>query len=74
MTTIPMLEKELKQANKDLYYYKNYSERLRNKLQQKKNIIKEVREYLKDLKYDTECCKVCDTMSNKVLEILDKGE
>ena len=38
------------------------------------NIIKEVREYLKVREYETECCEVCNTMSNKILEILNKGE
>ena len=46
MTTIPMLEKELEQAYKDLNYYKNRNEKLNNQLQQKENIIKEVREYI----------------------------
>lgn len=38
------------------------------------NIIKEVREYLKVREYETKCCEVCDTMSNRILEILNKGE
>jgi len=77
MITIPMLEKELKQANKDLYYYKNYSERLRNKLQQKENIIKEVREYIEKMTYDnpdTDFELEVNTVLGNALEILDKGE
>ena len=48
MTTIPMLQKELEQAYKDIKYYKNRIERLNNQLQQKEKIIKEVREYLEE--------------------------
>lgn len=69
MTTIPILEEELKEAYRDLKYYKNYSERLRNQLQQKENIIKEVRERLiKPSKF------IERTERLKLLEILDKGE
>ena len=38
------------------------------------NIIKEAKEYLEVREYETECCEVCDTMSNRILEILNKGE
>ena len=68
MTTIPMLEKELEQAYKDLNYYKNRNEKLNNQLQQKENIIKEVREYIEDL-YDV---RFTDKDKRKILEILDK--
>lgn len=44
MTTIPMLEKELEQAYKDIKYYKNRIERLNNQLQQKENKIEKLME------------------------------
>ncbi len=83
MTTIPMLEKELDQAYKDIKYYKNRIERLNNQLQQKENIIKEVREILQfhlsnpsgtkngwhiDIWNDEDINKL-----NELLEMLDKG-
>ena len=72
MTTIPMLEKELKEAYRDLKYYKNYSERLRNKLQEKENIIKEVREFI--YKCNDGKQGINYSGCSKLLDILDKGE
>lgn len=49
------------------------NDRLRKELQQKENIIKEVREYIESSKYwngDNWNCLHCE----KLLEILDKGE
>lgn len=72
MTTIPMLEKELEQVNKDLYYYKNYSERLINKLQQKENIIKEVRKKIRYWQQDYMETYISTDELDEILEILDK--
>ena len=71
MTTIPMLQEELEQAYKDIKYYKNRTERLRNQLQQKENIIKEVREYIEKASY-FQGNKILE--EKELLEILDKGE
>jgi len=72
MTTIPMLEKELEQAYKDLNYYKNRNEKLNNQLQQKENIIKEVREYIENNgHYDFYNLDIA-VDGKKILEILDK--
>ena len=68
MTTIPMLQKELEQAYKDIKYYKNRIERLNNQLQQKENIIKEVKEWSKKLQYET----INASTRRELLEILDK--
>ena len=76
MTTIPMLEKELEQAYKDLKYYKNRNEKLNNQLQQKENIIKEVREYIESYinqfngVYPPVDMRYLDL--NKLLDMLDK--
>ena len=69
MTTIPMLQKELEQAYKDLNYYKNRNEKLNNQLQQKENIIKEVREYIGSKEHYEDDF---DTEIEKVYKILDK--
>ena len=69
MTTIPMLQEELEQAYKDIKYYKNRTERLRNQLQQKENIIKEVREYIEKASY-FQGNKILE--EKELLEILDK--
>lgn len=73
MTTIPMLEKELEQAYKDLNYYKNRNEKLNNQLQQKESIIKEVREYIeKHISMFKNGNMLVDMNVDELLEILDK--
>ena len=59
--------------NKNLELIEELNER-EDEIERLNNIIKEVREYLKVREYETECCEVCNTMSNKILEILNKGE
>ena len=78
MTTIPILEEELKEAYRDLKYYKNYSERLKNQLQQKENIIKEVREEVKIYEEQSND-GATNELDNYVFiqrlkKVLDKGE
>lgn len=60
----------------DLDELKEIANKMIDQLQQKENTIKEVREYIKDIKdnyfkrYDDEVYKMCE----ELLEILDKGE
>ena len=68
MTTIPQLTKELEEAYKDIRYYKNRIENLNGKLQQKENIIKEVRELLKNDYFEDGSFK----NEEKVFDLLDK--
>ena len=63
-------QEKIKILNK--YYVEK--DNLNQEIERLNNIIKEVREYLKVREYETECCEVCNTMSNKILEILNKGE
>ena len=65
---------EISQANnKNLELIEELNKK-EDEIERLNNIIREVKEYLKVREYETECCEVCDTMSNKILEILKKGE
>ena len=78
------LEKELEFERKsknlfidDLYKVCEMSLKLQTQLQQKENIIKEVREYIKKTKFkycDDELCYMIENHYENILEILDKGE
>lgn len=47
MTTIPYLEEQLRDTKKDLNYYKNYCERLRNKNKKQKEAIDKAIKYIR---------------------------
>lgn len=73
MTTIDYLQKELEKALDDISYYKIRIERLNNQLQQKENIIKEVREYIEKHIVMFKCGNMLiDINVDELLEILDK--
>ena len=59
-----------------LHYEKELSykaiKQLQKQLQQKENIIEEVREYLKIREADNSMCSVCSVMSDYLLQTLDK--
>ena len=51
-----------------------YIKYLQNKLQQKENIIKEVREYIEEHSYDYRVGGIAKVNGKELLDILDKGE
>ena len=63
--------KEIKRLNDIIKQYDKVSFIHEMELQKR---IDKAREYLEVREYETECCEVCDTMSNRILEILNKGE
>ena len=92
MITIKEYTEQLETENRTLYEDKNYwkklAEKRKSQLQQKENIIKEVREYIKnntykiewgDLEQDNEDININEDLTDKefienLLEILDKVE
>ena len=59
----------------DLYYSQEFVDELQNQLQQKENIIKEVREYIeKHIAIFKGGDMLVDMNIDEILEILDKGE
>ena len=79
MITIKEYTEQLETENRTLYEDKNYwkklAEKRKSQLQQKENIIKEVREYIKDACYLDEINypnSLGHKQTMKVLEILDK--
>lgn len=67
MTTIPMLEKELEQAYKDLNYYKNRNEKLNNQLQQKE--IERLNQELEKYKYSADELNEIERLNNIIKEV-----
>lgn len=63
--------KEIKRLNNIIKQYDKVS--FIHEMELQKRIDKAI-EYLEVREYETECCEVCDTMSNRILEILNKGE
>jgi len=76
MITIKEYTEQLETENRTLYEDKNYWKKLAEKrkfqLQQKENIIKEVREYLDIDESIRKNCKRYDVNGIAILEILDK--
>ena len=72
---IERLEEENERLNTELELYKDNHEHLNTLLEQKNNIIKEVREYIEDNTYKSNGTEYMDlTGIKELLEILDKGE
>ena len=67
-------DKEIEKLNNELNLYKDNHEYLNNQLQQKENIIKEVREYVEHKASIRECYMINGKEYKELLEILDKGE